>query len=95
MVGALTGREDVGMAWCQREVCPAVLQREATALRDDAGAEAAVVAVDEGHAVAFLVCHGEVDRVAVVVSGAAVVDDVTSLIRIEELCAFGEVSAGN
>lgn len=76
VVRPLARREHVGVALAQREVGAAVLQREAAPLGDDAGAEAAVVAVDEGYAVALLVRHGEVDRIAVVVGGAAVVQDV-------------------
>lgn len=95
MVRAFAGSKDVGVAGCKREVCAAVLQGEAAAFRDDTGAEAAVVAIDKGHAVALLVCHGEVNGVAVVVCRAAVIEDVAGPVWVEELRAFGEVRAGN
>ena len=40
-----------------------VLQREAASLRDEPGAEPAVVGVDEGAGVALAVHRGEVDSV--------------------------------
>lgn len=47
MVRALAGRQLVGVLRVEAEVGAAVLESEAAALGDDAGAEAAVVAVDE------------------------------------------------
>jgi hypothetical protein len=55
--------------WAEREAGATVLQCEATALGHDAGAEAAVVTIDEADAIAFAVGHGEVDSVAVLVGG--------------------------
>ena len=70
VVGPLAGGVDVGVVGrVEDEVGAAVLQREAAALGDDAGAEAGVVAVDEGAAVALAVRDGEVDGVAPGVGG--------------------------
>lgn len=95
VVGPLARGEDVGVTLAEGEVGTAVLQRETAPLGDDAGAETAVVAVDEGHAIAFFVRHGEVDRVAVVVGGTAVVQNVQGLGRVEEFRPFSEVGLGN
>ena len=46
----------------EREVAAPALQREAAALGHDAGAEAEVVGVDEGHGVPLLVHHLEAHR---------------------------------
>ena len=91
VVRPLARREHVGVALLQREVGAAVLQREAAAAWDDARAEAAVVTVDEGDAVAKRVRHGEVDSITVVVGRRAVVDDIGGALGIEDLRALGEV----
>ena len=69
------------------------MQCEAAARGDDAGAETAVIAVDEGAAVAVFVGDGEVDGVTVVVCGRAVGYFVGGLLRVEEFGAFGEVGS--
>ena len=73
VVGSLPRREDVGVVFLEGEIRAAVLEGEAATFGDDAGAETAVVAVDEGAAVSVLVGGGEVDGVAVIVGWRAVV----------------------
>jgi len=51
MVRTLAGFEHVGMACGKREVCSAVLEGEAAVTGNDASAETAIVAVDEGDSV--------------------------------------------
>ncbi|KAI7051771.1 hypothetical protein KC362_g37 [Hortaea werneckii] len=64
VVGPLVFAEDVRVVGrLEDEVGGAVLEREAAVAGDDAGAEARVVGVDEGHAVSGGVGHGEVDSV--------------------------------
>lgn len=91
VVGSLSGSQDVRVAGLEVEVRAAVLEREAAALGDDAGAEAGVVAVDEGDAIAVCVGYGEVDGVGVVVGWAAVVEWGEGFVGVEELGSFGEV----
>lgn len=67
VVWPLARRETVRVVWVQGEVGAPVVKREATTGGDDAGPEPAVVAVDEGHAVAPLVRHRKVDGIAVIV----------------------------
>lgn len=99
VVGTLPGLQFVGVVRVEAEVGAAVLQREAAALGDDAGAKTAIVAVDEGRGVAVLVRDGEVDGVAAlegrgdVLGGFANVELLHGLCRIEELCAGGRVLA--
>ena len=95
VVWSLSGGEDVRMVrWLEAEIGAAVLQGEAAAFGNDAGAEAAVVAVDEGAAVAVLVGCGEVDSIAVVVGWGAVFEVVGGFFRIEEFGTFGKVGSG-
>ena len=66
------------------EIRAAVLQRESAAVGDDGGAEAAVVAVDEGAGVSFAVRRSKVDCIAGLEGGTAVVDVVWEcLVRVE------------
>ncbi|KUI62914.1 hypothetical protein VP1G_11459 [Cytospora mali] len=97
MVGPLAGRVDVRVVLrVEREVGPAVLQREAAPLGDDTRAEAAVVGVDEGDGVALGVRHGEVDRVAALQRRAAVPHvPGRGPRRVEELGPLGEVRRGD
>ena len=63
VVGPFVRRNTVAVARFQVEVVAPVLQREAAAGRNDAGAEAHVVAVDEATHVAVGVARAQVDRV--------------------------------
>lgn len=75
----------------QCEVGCSVLQRETAALRNDACAKTSVVAVDKRDAVAFAVCHAEVDGVGMVVGGRAVVQHLARLVRAEEFCSLSKI----
>lgn len=64
MIWSLPWREDVGVIFDEGEIRAAVLKGETTSFGDDAGAEAGVIAVDEGGGVTVFVGYGEVDGVA-------------------------------
>lgn len=89
MVGSLPRRKDVGVARGKREIGAAVLERESAPFGDNGGSEPGVVGVDERDAVAGFVGYGEVHGIAVVVGGAAVVEDVGCFGWAEEFGAFG------
>ena len=93
MVRAFARGEDIGMAFLQGEISPAILEGETTALGDDTGAKAAKVAVDEGAAVPKLVCGGEIDGVAVVMGWGAVDELRRGLLGVEDFGPFGQVGA--
>ena len=94
MVGALAGRQGVGMVGLQAEIVAAVLQGKSPASRDDAGAKAHVIAVDERAGVASRIHDAEIHRVRrgkrdaahLVQRSAARVDQLAPLSRI----FFGE-----
>lgn len=85
MVGSLARRESIGMIRRQIEVGISVLQGEATAIGNDAGAKPGEVAVDERYPITVLVCHSEVHRVAVIVGWAFMVKQLHSLVGAVEL----------
>lgn len=91
MVGSLARRQHVRVGGVEREVRGPVLQREAAARRDDARAEAAVVAVDEADGVPLRVRHREVDRVGALQGGRAARGDPRRGGGREEMGALGEV----
>lgn len=99
VIRALPGCEDVGMPGVEGEVGAAVLQRESAAGGDDAGAETAVVGVDETDGVALRVGDGEVDGVGGREGrggeGVAVFDDGRRLGRVEELRPLFEIRCGD
>ena len=61
--GRLPGARRVGMPFLQREIVAAIVQGEAPAGGDDAGAEAHIIAVDQRAGVAVPVDDAEVDGV--------------------------------
>ena len=64
VVGALAGTQDVCRRGIEREVRAAVLQRDAGAVHDDAGAEAHIVRLDIRDHVPLAVGAAEIDRSA-------------------------------
>lgn len=75
VIRSLPRRVDVRVVGrTKREIAATVLQREATALGDDGGAETRVVADDEGAGVAFWVGGGQVDGVGFAEGRGAVLD---------------------
>lgn len=95
VIWAFPGGDGVWMAGDELEVAAAVLQDEAAAFGDDAGAETVEVGVYEGDCVAVFVGDGEVDGVAVVVGGGAMVVDLGGGFEgVEEFGARGEVGFG-
>jgi hypothetical protein len=64
MVWSFSGCQHIRMILIEAEVRTAVLERKATALGNDAGAETAVVAVDERDGVSFGVRTAEIYCVA-------------------------------
>ena len=95
MIRSLPRRPNIGMALVELEVRAPVLQHEAGVLGDEAAAKTYVNAVDEGDAVAFLVGHGEVDGVAVVVGWRAVGEGRGRLFGVEEFGSGGEIGFGD
>jgi hypothetical protein len=91
MIRSLIRRQHIRVVSLEFEIRATVLQREAAALRDDAGAETGVIAVNEGDAVSVAICDSEVDRVGVVMCWRAVVEWRGGLFWVEDLGAFGEV----
>jgi hypothetical protein len=77
------------------EICPAVLERKAAALGDNACAEAAVIAVDKGYGVALGVGAAEVHSVTLQMCWRAMDGSGDYLLRIEELCALGQILFGD
>ena len=86
--------ERVEVALLEREAGAAVLERESEISRDDLGPEAAEDALDEGHGVAVLVDHGQVDRVAVL-EGLSRRDVGGRALAIDELAARVRVRLGD
>ena len=91
VVGSLARRESIGMIRRLIEVGISVLQGEATALGNDAGAKPGEVAVDERYPITVLVCHSEVHRVAVIVGCAFMVEQLRGLVGAVELGSFGQI----
>lgn len=85
VIWALLGCDHVRMTFLEDEVGPPVLQGETTSLRNDACAEATVVAVDERHTIAVFVGDGEVDGVAMVMSRRAVMEGARRFLGVENL----------
>lgn len=74
MIRSLPALKTVGMFWIKDEICAAILEGKAAVFWNDGCAETTEVAVYEGGAVAVGVGYGEVDCIAMVVGGGAVVD---------------------
>ena len=70
------------------------MEGETAAFRDNTGAKAAEVAVDEGAAVSVPVCGSKIDGVAMIVSWGAVDEVLRGFFRVEDFSPFREVWAG-
>ena len=71
------------MIFLKDEICASVLEGESTPLWNDACAESAVVAVDEGHTIAVSISDSEIDCVTMVVGWRAMVDDARRLLWVK------------
>lgn len=91
MVRALVRCESVGVVGRQCEAAATVLEDEAGVFGYDSGAEAAEEGVDEAAAVAVFVGDGEVDGVAGLEGGRAVLEGCVGFGGVEEGGAGCEV----
>lgn len=96
VVRSLARLQLVGVLGVERETCASVLKGETAALGDDAGAETAVVGVDEGGGVSVRIRDGEIDRVTALegwrgVVWLAVLNEIQGAGGIEERGSLEEV----